>query len=263
MIWPLDSCRFLHNMTACTTLALQGLAPCMSHPHCVSLGLQPATDTGWKYHKACCFRKLLHAKPMKLSSTPHAWDSVQRLCELDLNLLIHGRSEGEDRTGWRAWCSHTSPVPPYSPCIATATACLYRESLTCCLSPFIWTLSFRKKIALHSNFHNTSRGLGKLSAVIYEFVPLGAAIREVSKEISHTTDWIRTSTTLIIIYLTLGKNPTVKQNNKKKSLKNKICHPMEQPFADFTAKADSQEAGVWDPSKRKDSAKKLKSLFCE
>lgn len=36
---------------------------------------------------------------MKLSSTPHAWDSVQRLCKLDLNLLIHGRSEGEDRTG--------------------------------------------------------------------------------------------------------------------------------------------------------------------
>lgn len=151
----------------------------------------------------------------------------------------------------------------YSPCVAPTAMHLYRELLTCCLSSFVWTVSFRKKIALHSNFHNTSRGLSKLSAVIYECTPLATAIREVSEEISHTTDCVRTTTTLIIIYLTLEKNPTVKQNNKKKSLKNKICHPMEQPFADLTAKADSQEAGVWDPSKRKDSAKKLKSLFCE
>lgn len=125
----------------------------------------------------------------------------------------------------------TSPVPPYSPYTATATACLYREPLTRCLSPFIWTLSFRQKIALHSNFHNTSRGLRKLSAVIYEFAPLGAAIREVSKEISHTTNWIRTSPTLIIIYLTLGKNPTVKQNNnKKKALKIKSVIPWSSPL---------------------------------
>lgn len=38
---------------------------------------------------------------------------------------------------------------------------------------------------------------------------------------------------------------------------------MEQPFADLTAKAGSQEVGVWDLSKQKDSAKKLKSLLCE
>ena len=38
---------------------------------------------------------------------------------------------------------------------------------------------------------------------------------------------------------------------------------MEQPFVDLTAKASSQEGGVWDLSKQKDSAINLKSLFCE
>jgi len=57
--------------------------------------------------------------------------------------------------------------------------------------------------------------------VIYELTPLGAARREVSEETSHTTDGVRTSTAPIIIYLTLKKNPTIKQNIIKKTfLKN-------------------------------------------
>lgn len=32
---------------------------------------------------------------------------------------------------------------------------------------------------------------------------------------------------------------------------------MEQPFADLTVKASSQETGVWDPSKQKRLAKKI------
>lgn len=87
--------------------------------------------------------------------------------------------------------------------------------------------------------------------MIYELTPLGAARRGASEETPHTTHWVRTYSTLIIIYLTLKKKSSCKAEYYWKKIKNKICHPMGQPFEDLRMKASSHEAGVWDLSKQK------------
>lgn len=86
-----------------------------------------------------------------------------------------------------------SPISPVLPRLCT-----------CCLLPFAQNLSFRRKIAVHRNFHNALRGLVSFLQW-YVNSPPWSARKEASEETSHTTHWVRTHSTLIIIYLTLGK----------------------------------------------------------
>lgn len=168
---------------------------------------------------------------------------------LCLNFFIYDWRAGGDREGWHSPDALTKCTgADAQTCAATAAP---PRLFTCCLLPCAQDLSFRNKIAVHSIFHNALRESHKLFAVIYQLTPLGAARKEASEETCHTTLWVRTHSTLIIIYLTLKKNPIVKQNITEKKIKNKICHPMEQPFVDLTAKASSQETGAWDLSKQK------------
>lgn len=89
---------------------------------------------------------------------------------LYLDFFVYGCRARRDMTG--LMFSPSVQVLMYRPCAATTAPHLDSKLLTCWLLPFARNLSFRNKIAVHSNFHNSSRGLVSFLQWYMNSVPL-------------------------------------------------------------------------------------------
>lgn len=135
-----------------------------SRSHDEALGLQPSTSVGvkisemvvlWSQRIRACGTNESQYQPVVPGALHKDFCAL-----LFLNFSIYSCRAGGDMTGQRSPDVLSKRTgTDVQTCTATTALRLDSKLLTCCLLPFARNLSFRNKIAVHSNFHNASGGL--------------------------------------------------------------------------------------------------------